>query len=199
VSSLQPNSLPDGYSLRLATKKDLFKLFYFEYFSHESSAKNRTIGWLLLFLLILYSVWKINIPIYLMTIIFIVPIGWSILFYFSNCIDHVAKRSLSVVLIVEYKREIFGFLSCAQRGNFRMIVRLLVASSHQNIGIGSALIHHCINRSEIPIYLECQPILKNYYHKFGFVSADLSNIPAELLPRKAYYTSPHATLMVLDS
>jgi GNAT superfamily N-acetyltransferase len=199
VSSFQPNFLPNGYSLRLATKQDLFKIFYFEYFSHEPSAKNRTIGLLLLVLLIIYFCWNISLPIYFKIGTLIVPLGWSILFCFSNCIEHLSTRNLFIVWIVEYRNEICGFLSCAQRGNFRMIGRLLVASNRQNMGIGSALVRHCINRAKTPIYLECKPSLKNYYDRFGFVSADLANMPAELLPRKAYYTSPHYTLMVLDS
>lgn len=52
MSSFQPNSLADGYSLRLATKTDLLNLLEFEYFSHEPSAGKRTIIMLLICVLL---------------------------------------------------------------------------------------------------------------------------------------------------
>lgn len=129
----------------------------------------------------------------ILLILLVIIIG-IIVTSFCGCIENLTKRNLFSVWIVEKDRKIYGFISCAQRGNFRMIGRLVVALDRQNMGIGSALVRHCINSVETPIYLVCNPRLKNYYYRFGFIAADLSTIPPELSPQKTNYT-----LMVLDS
>jgi GNAT superfamily N-acetyltransferase len=196
VSSFQPNSLPDGYSLRLATKTDILKLLKFEYFTHEPSAGQRTIS-IILVCIFLYVVffsffpavnWEAKLLILLTFLISMTFIS------FRDCLENLTIRNLYSVWIVERDSQIYGFVSCAQWGSFRMIGRLLVATDRQNMGIGSALINHCINNVETPIYLLCNPRFKNYYYRFGFVTANISNIPPELSQQQTTLT-----LMVLDA
>lgn len=195
MSSFQPNSLPDGYFLRLATKTDMLKLLEFEYFTHEPSAGQRTTIIILIYVFLCILIFVFFPAVDLSKLIILLMISISVIFTsFRGCIENLTKINLFSVWVVEREYQIYGFVSCAQRGNFRMIGRLLVASNRQSMGIGSTLVRHCISSVETPIYLLCNPRLRSYYYRFGFIAADLSNIPPELSQHRS-----NLTLMVLDS
>jgi amino-acid N-acetyltransferase len=72
-------------------------------------------------------------------------------------------------------------MRCDILDDYQFIFALLVSRKHQNRGIGSSLVGYCINNTQQPVYLTAYGSrLKNFYRRFGFVSIDRLNLPANL-------------------
>ena len=182
VSSYQPESLPVGYSLRLATKRDIIRIIYFDFIDYDSYSIDRI--FYLLFILILIALSGIIFNVLGITIISLFSTA-SFMIFLSlklsfSIIDNTGNTSNHAFWIVEHKNKICGKLSSIKANNYTFIHRLLIGSKYRNIGLGKALIDSCVNSSTNPVYLVCHSRLKNFYNSCGFGDADYSNIPSNL-------------------
>jgi N-acetylglutamate synthase-like GNAT family acetyltransferase len=182
VSSYQSNSLLPGFSLRLATKNDVMNILYFEFID-----EGRYIDGLLF-------VMFVTIILTLVGIIFNLPamLGVAILLGFilafllrfliaSQEYTDSIDRDILCVWLIEFRNKVRGCLAFRDLGEYIFITRLLIGSNHQNNGLGSYLISHCIRAAVKNTYLTCHDNLKYFYRRRGFVDVDYSAVPAELL------------------
>jgi N-acetylglutamate synthase-like GNAT family acetyltransferase len=194
VSSFQPNSLPDGYVLRLATEQDLIRILYFECFSHDTNSMGRV----LMVLLFLY-VATIFTPEARTTIILIFVFGLCL---FLSLLVPVYKKSkirlnngTSIYWIVCYENTLCAYICCENTDGYNIISRLLVGNNYQNRGLGRNLMRNCIQSVEKPIYLRCLLNLKNFYNRFGFIETSFFDAPIEI---SRSLKTKNACLMIFD-
>jgi Acetyltransferase (GNAT) domain len=190
VSSFQPNSLPEGYTLRLATEQDSIQILYFTFFSHDTTLMSRA-----LLALFIYIAMSIIIP----GFIVIVAVLTSITFFSSLIPAHQRVRKFlnegtSGCWIVCYRNTMGGYICHENIDGYNIISYLLIANIHRSRGIGSNLLCHCIRNIEKPIYLTCLLKLKTFYYRFGFVDTSFSDAPVEISRR---LKNRNANLMIL--
>jgi N-acetylglutamate synthase-like GNAT family acetyltransferase len=191
VSSFQPNSLPSGYSLRLATEQDSERILDFSY-----SQPNNLLG---LLVLLVFAIWCfIYISENKVRTICIIFVGSILILIALNL--HVAevrkslKGKLQVTYIVEYENIVCGAVTYLIFDNFVYITGVLIDLNHRRKGIGSSMIQHCIDTIENPIYLSCLFEIKDFYERLGFINVIRSRIPYEL----SRFRSPSLHLMVFN-
>jgi Acetyltransferase (GNAT) domain len=191
VSSFQPNPLPDGYILRLATEQDSERILNFSY-----SQPNNLLGFLVA---MASAIWcLIYVSIDKPRTIFILFAGSIlILILFHLRVTEVRKSlegKLRITYLVEYENSICGAVTYLVFDRFVYIGGMLVGINQRRQGIGSYLIQHCIDTIETPIYLQCSHELKTFYKRLGFVYVSLFRTPSEL----SKFTSPSLYLMVAN-
>ena len=185
MSSYQPNFLPPGYSLRLADKRDVTDIIYFEYIDDGRCVEG------------LLFVTFVSIISTLLAVIFfpIIPgtavlsgfsLGFVLFFLIqflttSKELSNNIEKEVLCIWLIEFKNKVRGYLLSRESGEYIFINRLLIGSSHQRIGLGSHLISRCVNGIVKPVYLICHSDLKPFYYRRSFVDADYSDIPPELL------------------
>jgi N-acetylglutamate synthase-like GNAT family acetyltransferase len=191
VFSLQPNSLPDGYILRLATEQDSERILDFSY-----SQPNNLLGLLVflasaIYLLVYVSVDKPR------TICLLFAGSILILTLFNLSVKD-ARKNLQgksrITYLVEYENTICGAITYLVFDRFVYIGGVLVDINQRKKGIGSYMIQHCIDTIEIPIYLQCPQALKKFYERLGFFRVGLFHAPSEL----SKFRSPSLYLMVIN-
>jgi N-acetylglutamate synthase-like GNAT family acetyltransferase len=191
VSSFQPNSLLDGYSIRLATEQDSERILNFSY-----SQPNNLLGFLVV---VLSAIWcLINISVDKLRTICLLSAGsLLILILLSWHVTEVRNSlegKLRITHLVEYENIICGVVTYLVFDRFVYIGGVLIDINHRRKGLGSFMIQHCIDTIEIPIYLQCRHELKAFYERLGFVHVSLFHAPSEL----SRLRSPNLHLMVLN-
>ena len=194
MSSFQPNALPDGYILRLATEQDLIRIIYFECFSHDDNSMGRV----LLLVLFLYMATIFN-PEIRITILLIFIFGAFLLLLL---LIPVYKRSRSclddgtnIFWIVHYENALCGYICSENIDGYNVISRLLIGNKYRNRRLGSNLLSYCISSVEKPIYLTCLLKCKTFYNRFGFVDTSFSDAPIGISKR---FRTRTAHLMILN-
>jgi N-acetylglutamate synthase-like GNAT family acetyltransferase len=189
VSSFQPNSLPNGYTLRLATEQDSERILDFLY-----SQPNNVLNFLVALVFASWMLFYISED-KLRTFCIIFAGSILILLLLSLRVAEI-RRSLEgkvrITQIVEYQNIICGLVTYLVFDRFVYIGGLLVDIHHRRSGIGSFMIQHCINTIECPIYLQCCPELKTFYERLGFTRVSPVRAPSEL----SILRSPKSYLMV---
>lgn len=191
MSSFQPNSLPDGYSLRLAIEEDTERILYFSF----QQAK----GLLYLLILISLSIWSIihisdDKPRTIYTIIVgLILLGISLHLY-SIDIGKSIKGKPRVRYILEYDNILCGVVDYLIFDSFVFITCVSIDDKHRNKGLGSIMVQYCMDTIENPMYLKCSFDLKTFYERLGFVIVGRSRIPSEL----SRFISSSQHFMVFD-
>jgi N-acetylglutamate synthase-like GNAT family acetyltransferase len=191
VSSFQPNLLPDGYSIRLATDQDYERILDFSY-----SQPNNLLGLFATLVLIIW--WQVSISENKIKTICIIFAGSILILILLNLYVTAIRRKLEdkprITHVVEYDNIICGMVTYLVFDNFVYIAGMLVANNHRRKGIGSFMIQHCISTIRNPIYLSCLFEIKKFYERLGFVNVIRSQIPSEL----SRFKSTHLHLMVFN-
>ena len=191
MSSFQPNPLPEGYSMRLATEQDSERILDFSY-----SQPNHLIS--LFIILILLVWWQISISENkLKTICIIFAVSMLILILLNLYVAEVRSRfegKSGSTYVVEYDNIICGSVTYLVFNRFAYIAGILVDINHRRRGLGSYMIQYCIDTIETPIYLQCCHELKTFYERLGFFRVGLFHAPSEL----SRFRSPNQYLMVTN-
>jgi protein-S-isoprenylcysteine O-methyltransferase Ste14 len=191
VSSFQPNLLPDGYSIRLATEQDSERIIDFSY-----SQPNNLLS---LLVVLVFSIWcLIYISENKLQTICIIFAGSILILILLNLRVAEARKSLKgklqITYIVEYENMICGAVTYLVFNHFVYIGGILIGINHRKKGIGSYMIQHCVATIEVPIYLQCCLELRTFYEKLGFSYVRLFQAPSEL----SKFRSPNLYLMVAN-
>jgi N-acetylglutamate synthase-like GNAT family acetyltransferase len=195
VSSFQPNPLPDGYSLRLATEEDLIRIFYFECFSHDSNSMNRVLGLILFLFISTAFIPEFREKILLIFVFGLMLFSLILLPAYQKSVDRL--RQGSVIFWIVYREDnLCGYICRENMRECKVISRLLVGDKYRNRGLGSNLLYQGTIDVAEAIYLTCLSSLKPFYVKFGFIDANYSNAPAEISQRLKKTKNTH--LMTLD-
>ncbi len=193
MSSFQPNSLPEGYMLRLATEQDLIQILHFEFFSHDTTSMSRVlISLLFLYLLTIFTPEAriIIVPIFIFGVIILLSL---IIPAYKRAI-RLLNEGTSSIWIVCYRNTLCGYICYENVDGYSIISRLLIGNIYRSRGLGGNLLCHCIRSVEKPIYLTCLLNLKTFYYRFGFVDASFADAPVEISRR---LKNRNANLMIL--
>ena len=189
MSFSQADSLPSGYSLRLAAEQDVAKILRFDFFDRDSSAKNRLFYLFSGFAIVILMGFIFNINIILNTIgIFLkTSILIGVLFFIVCHQKYLSgmRKNLICFWIVECKDKVRGYIGIYTSEEYNFIFKLLISTKHRNMGIGSALVSHGMS-SEKPTYLVCQSYLKSFYIRRGFVDSNYLDVPHKLNGWRTY-------------
>jgi N-acetylglutamate synthase-like GNAT family acetyltransferase len=192
-------SLPEGYSLRLAIKKDIAMIIYFEIAEYLISNLFTAIS-LLAAIIYITCISIETHTLVLLSVLFVSFLAvclYSIARIFLTMITNQVFYNLSYFSwVVEYESKIHGYVVCIKHKEYTIIDRVLIGINHRNKGIGTALIERCINNATIPFYLICPVYLKHFYNRLGFVEADYLNTPSHLA---SWRNDKNFDVMVLEN
>ncbi|WP_375506478.1 GNAT family N-acetyltransferase [uncultured Nostoc sp.] len=173
--------LPSEYILRVATYKDIFKVFEIYYFDFKNIFFIKLIFFISIILIVFYLfVYDKNIKLTLLSLALgcLATILFMIFLLALNIISILLAAQTVKILLIEYKNQIVAYSIFTRLQNYSEINRLYVKPNHRHKGLGSYLVQTIIQSVNKPIYLIAAPKALNFYIRLNFVP-----IPRRKLPK----------------